>query len=66
MQISFNNGNDKKYQHMLNNLLKDIFFDFQFWYDLNLWDKNSATHLIALYQESPKICTYTPLPSICS
>ena len=38
MQISFNNGNDKKYQHMLNNLLKDIFLIFV-WYDLNLWDK---------------------------
>jgi len=35
MQISFNNGNNKEYQFMLNNLLKNIFFDFQFWYDLN-------------------------------
>lgn len=32
MQISFNNRNDKDYQYLLNNLLKDIFFDFQFWY----------------------------------
>lgn len=37
MQISFCNGNDKEYQFMLNNLLKNIFLDFQFWYDLNLW-----------------------------
>ncbi|MCL6589055.1 MAG: GNAT family N-acetyltransferase [Firmicutes bacterium] len=31
---------------MLNNLLKDIFFDFQFWYDLNLWDKNYESYSI--------------------
>lgn len=46
MQISFNNSNDKKYQNMLNNLLKDIFFDFQFWYDLNLWDENYESYSI--------------------
>jgi len=38
MQILFNNGNNIEYQAKLNKLLKDIFFDFQFWYDLNLWD----------------------------
>lgn len=44
MQISFNNGNNKVYQFMLNNLLKDLFFDFQFWYDLNLWDENYESY----------------------
>lgn len=47
MQVSFNNGNDKEYQYMLNNLLKNIFFDFQFWYDLNLWDENYESYSIA-------------------
>ncbi|HOM01524.1 MAG TPA: GNAT family N-acetyltransferase [Acetivibrio sp.] len=46
MQISFNNRNDKEYQFMLNNLLKDIFLDFQFWYDLNLWDENYESYSI--------------------
>lgn len=46
MQISFSNGNDKEYQYMLNNLLKNIFLDFQFWYDLNLWDKNYESYSI--------------------
>jgi GNAT superfamily N-acetyltransferase len=46
MQISFNNKNDKNYQTMLNNLLKDIFLDFQFWYDLNLWDENYESYSI--------------------
>lgn len=36
--IVFNNSNDKEYQALLNKLLKDIFLDFKFWYDLNLWD----------------------------
>ncbi len=31
---------------MLNNLLKNIFFDFQFWYDLNLWDENYESYSI--------------------
>lgn len=46
MQISFCNGNDKEYQYKLNNLLKDIFFDFMFWYDLNLWDENYESYSI--------------------
>lgn len=46
MQVSFNNGNDKEYQYMLNNLLKNIFLDFQFWYDLNLWDENYESYSI--------------------
>jgi predicted GNAT family N-acyltransferase len=59
MQITFNNGNDKNYQHMLNNLLKDIFFDFQFWYDLNLWDKNYESYSIVVDGEIvSNICFY--------
>ncbi|TYQ16171.1 UNVERIFIED_CONTAM: putative acyltransferase [Acetivibrio alkalicellulosi] len=46
MEIIFNNGNDKAYQNMLNNLLKNIFLDFQFWYDLNLWDENYESYSI--------------------
>ena len=44
MQVSFSNGKSKEYQYMLNKLLKDIFFDFQFWYDLNLWDENYESY----------------------
>ncbi|KNY27526.1 GNAT family N-acetyltransferase [Pseudobacteroides cellulosolvens] len=46
MQILFNNGNDKNYQVMLNKLLKDIFLDFQFWYDLNMWDDKYESYSI--------------------
>jgi len=42
--IVFNNSNDKNYQILLNNLLKNIFFDFQFWFDLNLWDDNYESY----------------------
>lgn len=52
MKISFCNGNDKAYQAQLNDLLKDIFLDFQFWYDLNLWDENYESYSI---QEDGKI-----------
>ena len=31
---------------MLNILLRDIFLDFQFWYDLNLWDENYESYAI--------------------
>lgn len=44
--IVFNNSDDKKYQALLNKLLKNIFFDFQFWYDLNLWDDNYESYAI--------------------
>ena len=44
MQILFNNQNNKEYQAMLNSLLKDVFFDFQFWYDLDLWDENYESY----------------------
>ena len=46
MQISFCNSNDKGYQAKLNHFLKPIFFDFQFWYDLNLWDNNYESYSI--------------------
>lgn len=59
MQILFCNRNDKKYQHKLNNLLKDIFFDFQFWYDLNLWDENYESYSVADNGEIvSNICVY--------
>jgi len=59
MEISFCNGNDKEYQHKLNNLLKDIFFDFGFWYDLNLWDENYESYSIAENGEIvSNICVY--------
>lgn len=38
MHRVFCNGNDKEYQRKLNELLREIFFDFSFWYDLDLWD----------------------------
>jgi len=44
--IVFNNSNDKNYQGMLNKLLKNIFLDFQFWYDLNLWDDKYESYAI--------------------
>lgn len=59
MEIRFNNGNDKTYQHMLNNLLKEIFFDFQFWYDLNLWDENYESYsIVEDGQMVSNICLY--------
>ncbi|MGM0421228.1 MAG: GNAT family N-acetyltransferase [Bacillota bacterium] len=46
MKILFNNQNNKQYQHKLNDLLKEIFLDFQFWYDLNLWDENYESYAV--------------------
>ena len=46
MQISFCNGNDKEYQRKLNDLLKNVFLDFKFWYDLNLWDEKYESYSI--------------------
>lgn len=46
VQIEFCNGNDKDYQRKLNHLLKDVFFDFAFWYDLDLWDENYESYSI--------------------
>ena len=59
MQITFCNGSDKEYQRRLNHLLKDIFFDFQFWYDLNLWDENYESYSIMEGEEIvSNICVY--------
>lgn len=59
MQIHFNNRNNKEYQYLLNNLLKDIFFDFQFWYDLDLWDDNYESYSIIENGEMvSNICVY--------
>lgn len=38
MELTFCNSNDKVYQQKLNELLKNVFLDFKFWYDLDLWD----------------------------
>lgn len=46
MQISFCNRNDKHYQSLLNDLLKPVFLDFQFWYDLNVWDNRYESYSI--------------------
>lgn len=46
MEIMFCNSNDKKYQALLNNLLKDVFLDFQFWYDLDLWNEDYESYSI--------------------
>ncbi|NMB19665.1 MAG: GNAT family N-acetyltransferase [Firmicutes bacterium] len=46
VEIAFCNGNDKDYQAKLNVLLKEVFFDFKFWYDLNLWDDNYESYAI--------------------
>jgi len=46
MEIHFCNSNDKEYQRRLNALLKPIFLDFQFWYDLDLCDENYESYSI--------------------
>lgn len=57
--IVFNNSNDKKYQNMLNNLLKNVFLDFQFWYDLNLWDDKYESYAIVERDEIvSNICVF--------
>jgi len=57
--IVFNNSNNIKYQNMLNNLLKNIFLDFQFWYDLNLWDDKYESYAIAERDEIvSNICVF--------
>jgi len=59
MQVELCNGSDKKYQQRLNRLLKGIFLDFQFWYDLNLWDDNYESYSIADGDEIvSNICVY--------
>lgn len=46
MGITFCNCNNKVYQEQLNDLLKDVFFDFKFYYDLDLWSKNYESYSI--------------------
>lgn len=46
MHIHFCNTDDKAYQGRLNALLKPIFFDFGFWYDLGLWDERYESYSI--------------------
>ena len=59
MQIAFCNGNDKQYQAQLNRLLKPIFLDFQFWYDLDLWDSNYESYSIRQRDEIiANICVF--------
>ena len=59
MQISFCNGNDKLYQKRLNELLKPIFLDFQFWYDLELWNSDYESYAIAQDSEIvSSICVF--------
>lgn len=59
MQISFCNRNDKGYKTKLNKLLKPVFLDFQFWYDLNLWDNNYESYSIMKEDEIlSNICLY--------
>jgi predicted GNAT family N-acyltransferase len=59
MEISFCNSNDKNYQYMLNRLLKDIFLDFRFYYDLDLWNENYESYSIIKYGEMlSNICVF--------
>ena len=59
MQIYFCNGNDKDYQTKLNKLLNPIFLDFQFWYDLNLWDNYYESYSIIKNDEIiSNICVF--------
>lgn len=44
MELLFCNENNKEYQYKLNKLLKDVFLDFQFWYDLNLWNEEYESY----------------------
>lgn len=59
MEIRFSNGPDRVYQEKLNALLQEIFFDFQFWYDLDLWDQNYESYSIMVGDEIvSNICVY--------
>jgi len=59
MEISFCNADDKGYQERLNRLLKPIFLDFKFWYDLRLWDSNYESYSIMENDEIvSNICVY--------
>lgn len=57
--IVFNNSNDKEYQALLNKLLKNVFLDFQFWYDLDLWDDNYESYAVLKNNEIvSNICVF--------
>jgi len=59
MQIHFCNSNDKEYQKRLNAFIAPIFLDFQFWYDLNLWDENYESYSIMQDDEIvSNLCLY--------
>jgi len=59
MQITLCNKNDKEYQEKLNALQKPIFLDFQFWYNLNLWDNNYESYSVMQNDEIiSNICIY--------
>ncbi len=59
IKIVFCNSNDKEYQKKLNELLKDIFLDFKFWYDVNLWDDNYESYSITVDDKIvSNICIY--------
>lgn len=44
LRFVFNNGGDKAYEAKLNRLLSGVFFDFGFWFDLNLWDSRYESY----------------------
>lgn len=59
MEIICCNTNDKIYQSRLNKLLTENFLDFQFWYDLELWDENYESYSISDGEEIvSNICVY--------
>jgi len=55
MPIVFCNTDNKSYQQKLNKLLSKIFFDFSFWYDLNLWDERYESYAIVTDDENESI-----------
>lgn len=59
MEFVFNNKDDKQYQTKLNKLLKNIFLDFEFWYNLDLWDSNYESYAYMDGEEIvSNICVY--------
>jgi len=59
MKIDFCNSNDKAYQSRLNKLLAPTFLDFNFWYDMDLWDANYESYSIADNGEiAANVCVY--------
>lgn len=56
MNITFCNSNDKSYQKLLNDLMKETFLDFQFFYDLDLWDANYESYSIIQDQKIVSKC----------